>query len=71
MKAKIKQGFIERGKGKFNDYYNLEPFRYGAFAWLGYGGMGLYAKYYFNDVFAEGQGPKDFKNLSFGLMFGF
>ncbi|WP_026898860.1 outer membrane beta-barrel protein [Daejeonella oryzae] len=71
INGKLKQVSNERGKEKFKDDYNFEPFRYGAFGRLGYGGMGVYAKYYFNDVFAEGQGPADFKNLSFGLMFGF
>ncbi|MBC7745383.1 MAG: hypothetical protein H7096_09800 [Flavobacterium sp.] len=71
LNGKIKQVSNERGKEKFKDDYNFNPFRYGAFARLGYGGMGIYAKYYMNDVFADGQGPAEFKNLSFGLMFGF
>ena len=71
LNGKIKQVSSARGKEKFKDDYNFNPFRYGAFARIGYGGMGIYAKYYMNDVFADGQGPVDFKNLSFGLMFGF
>ncbi len=71
LNGKVKQVSKENGKDKFKDDYNFNPFRYGAFARLGYGGMGVYVKYYGNDVFADGQGPKDFKNLSFGLMFGF
>jgi len=71
LNGKVKQVSNDRGKEKFKDDYNFNPFRYGAFARLGYGGMGIYAKYYMNDVFADGQGPVDFKNLSFGLMFGF
>ncbi len=71
LNGKVKQVSNARGKEKFKDDYNFNPFRYGASARLGYGGMGVYAKYYFNDVFADGQGPSDFKNLSFGLMFGF
>lgn len=71
LNGKIKQVSNARGKEKFKDDYNFNPFRYGVNARLGYGGMGVYAKYYFNDVFADGQGPADFKNLSFGLMFGF
>ena len=71
LNGKVKQVSDENGKDKFKDDYNLNPFRYGAFARIGYGGMGVYVKYYGNDVFADGQGPKDFKNLSFGLMFGF
>ena len=53
------------------DDYNLEPFRYGANIRIGYGGAGLFLKYYMNDVFAKGQGPADYKNLNFGLTFGF
>ncbi len=71
LNGKVKQVSNENGKDKFKDDYNLNPFRYGAFARLGYGGTGVYVKYYGNDVFADGQGPKDFRNLSFGLMFGF
>ena len=71
LNGKVKQVSDDNGKDKFKDDYNLNPFRYGAFARLGYGGTGVYVKYYANDVFADGQGPKDFKNLAFGLMFGF
>lgn len=71
LNGKVKQVSKENGKDKFKDDYNLNPFRYGAFARLGYGGTGVYVKFYGNDVFADGQGPEDFKNLSFGLMFGF
>lgn len=71
LNGKVKQVSKENGKDKFKDDYNINPFRYGAFARLGYGGTGVYVKYYGSDVFADGQGPKDFKNLSFGLMFGF
>ncbi|MBM3401268.1 MAG: hypothetical protein FJY21_02950 [Bacteroidetes bacterium] len=71
LNGEVKQVSDENGRDKFKDDYNLNPFRYGAFARLGYGGMGVYIKYYGNDVFAEGQGPEDFRNLSFGLMFGF
>ena len=71
LNGKVKQESKERGKEKFKDDYNLNPFRYGAFARLGYGGKGVFVKYYGSNVFADGQGPEDFKNLSFGLMFGF
>ena len=71
LNGKVKQLSKQNGKDKFKDDYNLNPFRYGAFARLGYGGTGVFIKYYGNDVFAGSQGPADFKNLSFGLMFGF
>jgi opacity protein-like surface antigen len=71
LNGKVKQVSKQHGKDKFKDDYNLNPFRYGAIARLGYDGTGVFVKYYGNEVFADGQGPEDFKNLSFGLMFGF
>ena len=69
--GKTKQVSDEEGKVKFKDDFNLNPFRYGGFARFGYNGLGVYVKYYANDVFADKQGPKDFKNINFGLMLGF
>lgn len=71
LNGKVKQISKERGKEKFKDDYNLNPFRYGAHVRLGYQNTGIYAKYYFNDVFAKNQGPADFRNLSFGFTWGF
>lgn len=71
LNGKLKQVSDELGKEKVKDDFNFNPFRYGASARLGYGDFGVYAKYYFSDVFAEGQGPTDFKNLSFGFMLNF
>lgn len=71
LNGKVKQVSEERGKEKVKDDFNFNPFRYGAFARIGYKNLGIYSKYYFTDVFAENQGPKDFKNMSFGLSFGF
>lgn len=71
LNGKVKQISKENGKEKFKDDYNLDPFRYGANFRIGYGGAGLFFKYYMNDVFAKGEGPADYKNLNFGLTFGF
>lgn len=71
LDGKVKQKSSEKGKVKFKDDYNFEPFRYGANIRVGYGGAGLFFKYYMNDVFAKSQGPADYKNLNFGLTFGF
>jgi hypothetical protein len=72
INGKQKQKSEERGKVKVRDDFNFNPFRYGAFVRLGYDNWGVYAKYYLNDVFADNQGPTtDFKNISFGLTFGF
>jgi len=69
--GKTKQVSKEMGKVKYKDDFNFNPFRYGAFARFGYDCLGVYVKYYANDVFADNQGPTDFKNLNFGLMLGF
>jgi hypothetical protein len=71
VNGKTKQVSDERGKEKVKDDFNLNPFRYGAFARLGYDDFGIYVKYYNTDVFADNQGPKDLKNLNFGIMIGF
>lgn len=71
LDGKTKQVSSERGKEKVEDDFNLNPFRYGAFARLGYDDLGIYVKYYNNDVFADNQGPKGFKNLNVGVMVGF
>jgi hypothetical protein len=70
LNGRVKQKSEENGKQKFNDDYHFTKMRYGAFARVGYGGTGLFAKYYFNDMFTTDQ-QKGLKNFSFGLMFGF
>src|SRR5690606_17363763 len=59
------------GKHKVKDDFNFAPVKYGAFARVWYGSVGVYTKYYFNDMFVDSQAQKDVKNLSFGLMFMF
>lgn len=71
INGKVKQVSDERGKVKVKDDFNLNPFRYGAFARMGYDNVGVYLKYYNNDVFADNQGPSGLKNMAFGLMLGF
>ncbi|QNL50428.1 outer membrane beta-barrel protein [Olivibacter sp. SDN3] len=61
----------EEGKRKVKDDFNYTKFRYGAFARVGYKWVGLYAKYYFNDMFENSPQQEGLKNLSFGVMFFF
>jgi hypothetical protein len=61
----------EEGKRKVKDDFNYAKFRYGAFARVGYQSFGLYAKYYFNDMFENSPQQEGLKNLSFGLMLFF
>ncbi|WP_157278835.1 PorT family protein [Olivibacter sitiensis] len=59
------------GKVKVREDFNFTKFRYGAFARVGYNSFGLYAKYYFNDVFENSPQQEGLKNLSMGVMFFF
>ncbi|HWK55852.1 MAG TPA: hypothetical protein VNQ80_00865 [Parapedobacter sp.] len=61
----------ELGKQKFKDDYNFTQFRYGAFARFGVGSFGIYAKYYFNDLFENSPNQAGLQNMAFGLMLGF
>lgn len=67
--AKVKQISKEKGKEKFNDDYNFQPFRYGGTLRIGYGGLGIFTKYYFSDMF-DSAPQKGLRNMSFGLTFG-
>lgn len=61
----------ELGKQKFKDDYNFTQFRYGAFARFGVGEFGIYAKYYFNDIFENSPNQAGLQNFTFGVMLGF
>ena len=69
LNGKVKQVSDERGKEKFKDDYNFEPFRYGGTVRIGYGGLGIFTKYYANDMFASSP-QKGLKNLAFGITLG-
>jgi len=69
LNGKIKQISEERGKQKFKDDYRFQAFRYGGTFRMGYGGIGLFTKVYFNDMFASAP-QKGLTNMSFGLTFG-
>ena len=57
----------DRVKQKIRRNYNASPFVYGLSAYVGYGSMGIYAKYDLNPLF-ENQ-AFDQNNLSIGLRF--
>jgi hypothetical protein len=69
LDGKVKQISPEKGKVKVNDDYHFTPFRYGATARIGYGGLGLFAKYSASDLF-DTDAQKGLKTMSFGLTFG-
>jgi hypothetical protein len=69
--GKTKQISKENGKVKVHDDFNFAKVKYGANIRIGYGLTGLFFKYYINDVYANNEGPSNYKNLAFGLTFGF
>lgn len=60
-----------KSKQKFKDDYHLASFQYGAFARVGFGPLGVFTKYYLNDMFENSPQQKGLKNLTFGLTLGF
>jgi hypothetical protein len=71
LNGRVKQISKENGKQKIDDNYHFAKVRYGGFVRAGYGGWGLFAKYYVNDMFENSPLQKGLKNFSFGLTFGF
>ena len=69
LNGKVKQISDERGKEKNRDDFNFQSLRYGGTVRVGYGWIGLFTKYYFNDMF-ETPAQKGLKNMSFGISFG-
>lgn len=69
--GKVKQISEENGKQKFTDDYHFAKMRYGAVTRIGYGDAGIFAKYYFNDMFENSPAQAGLKNFSFGFTFGF
>jgi opacity protein-like surface antigen len=69
INGKVKQKSEENGKQKFRDDYNFQPVRLGGSVRLGYGWIGLFSKYYFNDMF-DSAPQTGLKNMSFGVTFG-
>lgn len=51
--------------------YGFAPFQYGAFARFGYRHLGLYGKYYFNDMFENSPAGAGLKNFTFGVTAAF
>ncbi len=68
--GRVKQISGENGKEKFNNTYHFAKVRYGLTGRVGYGALGVFAKYYFNDMF-DTAAQEGLRNFSFGLMFGF
>jgi hypothetical protein len=70
LTGRVKQISEEFGKQKMNYGYHFTKFRYGGVLRVGHGDVGVFAKYYFNDMF-DTQAQKGLKNVSFGFTVGF
>jgi len=56
-------------KSKSHDDFNINPFRYGATARIGYKGINIFGTYYFSQFFKDGRGPEMFPfTIGIGLM---
>ena len=69
LNGKVKQISEERGKQKFRNDYYFQKVRLGGTVRVGYGWIGLFTKYYFNDMF-DTEAQKGLKNIAFGITFG-
>lgn len=70
LTGRVKQISEENGKQKMNYDYHFTKFRYGAVLRVGHGSTGVFAKYYFNDMFNT-VAQQGLKNASVGFTVGF
>jgi hypothetical protein len=59
-----------KNKDKKRDDFNINPFRYGLTARLGYGNVSLFGDYYFTPMFVKDKGP-ELHPFTVGLAFNF
>jgi hypothetical protein len=59
-----------KNKDKNRDDFNINPFRYGLTARLGYGNVSVFGDYYLNSLFVKDKGP-ELHPFSIGLSFNF
>lgn len=71
LSGRQKQVSAVNGTQEFTSDYHFQKFRYGPFARIGYGLIGVFAKYYVNDMFENSPAQKGLTNLSLGIMLGF
>jgi hypothetical protein len=70
LSSSLKQESKENGDVKLVGNYNFTKFRYGAFARVGYGAIGVFAKYYFNDMFDNSPAQNGLRQFNFGMSVG-
>jgi hypothetical protein len=59
----------DNSKSKSHDDFNINPFRYGTTARIGYRGINLFGTYYFTSFFKNDRGPEMFPfTIGIGLI---
>lgn len=66
QRYKLESGDKVKRRGDFG----YAPFQYGLFGRFNVGGLGVFAKYYFNDMFTDSPADAGIQNFSFGLSLG-
>jgi hypothetical protein len=70
ISSSLKQESETNGDQKLSGNYHFSKFRYGASARVGYGSIGVFAKYYFNNMFENSPDQDGLRNFSFGMSVG-
>ncbi|TSD63355.1 PorT family protein [Inquilinus sp. KBS0705] len=70
LSSSLKQESEANGSQKLSGNYHFAKFRYGASLRAGYGAIGVFAKYYFNDMFQDSPAQSGLRNFSFGMSLG-
>jgi hypothetical protein len=70
LSSSLKQESDEKGDLKLGGNYHFAKVRYGAFARVGYGAIGVFAKYYFNNMFENSPAQEGLKQFNFGMSVG-
>lgn len=60
----------KQGDTKLTGDYHFAKFRYGAAARIGYGAIGVFAKYYFNNMFENSPAQDGLRQFNFGMSVG-
>ncbi|MFD0793393.1 outer membrane beta-barrel protein [Mucilaginibacter litoreus] len=60
----------KQGDTKLSGNYHFAKFRYGASLRVGYGAIGVFAKYYLNDMFEDSPAQDGLRQFNFGMSVG-
>ena len=70
ISSSLKQESDTNGDVKLSGNYNFTKFRYGTSLRIGYGAIGVFGKYYFNNMFDNSPAQDGLRNFSFGMSVG-